>query len=77
MDCSLEEVDFSDADLSHAQFSECNLKGATFNTTVLENADFRTARNFSIDPERNRLRKAQFSKEGAIGLLKKYDIVVE
>lgn len=77
MDCKLEGVDFTEATLVQAQFAKCDLQGAIFSATVLENADFRTARNFNIDPERNRLKKAQFSKEGAIGLLKKYDIVVK
>ena len=44
--------------------------------TILEKADFRTAKNYSIDPEQNRLKKAKFSLSGVVGLLRKYDIVV-
>ena len=53
------------------------LEGAIFERTNLESSDFRTATHFTIDPEKNRLKKAKFSKEGVLGLLKNYDIVVE
>jgi hypothetical protein len=43
----------------------------------LERSDFRAAYNFNIDPERNKVRKAKFSRDGVVGLLGKYDIVVE
>ena len=74
--CSLQEVDFTEADLSSAVFHECNLLGAMFDQTNLEKADLRTAINFSIDPERNKLKKAKFSITGLIGLLHKYDLIV-
>lgn len=75
--CSLQEVDFTEANLSHAIFVHCNLKGASFGRTNLEGADLRTAYHFSIDPEKNRLRKAKFSVSGLAGLLGKYDIEIE
>ena len=75
--CSLTEADFSGADLTSAHFAECDLAGALFDQTNLEKADLRTAHSFAIDPERNRLRKAQFSLFGVTGLLAKYGIVVE
>jgi homoserine dehydrogenase len=34
------------------------------------------AYGFSIDPSRNKMKKAKFSMEGAVGLLDKYDIVI-
>ena len=74
--CLLEEVDFAESDLTNAVFAECDLRGAMFDHSKLEKADFRTAINYSIDPESNRIRKAKFSKEGAIGLLAKYDIII-
>jgi fluoroquinolone resistance protein len=75
--CSLKEADFTGADLHGAQFDACVLTGAVFAQTNLEHADFRTAQGFSIDPERNRLRKAKFSLFSVVGLLDKYGIVVE
>jgi len=49
---------------------------ATFDKTMLEKADFRTAYNYSIDPDNNRIKKAKFSQSGLGGLLHKYDIVI-
>ncbi len=75
--CSLQEVDFAQANLSNAQFSNTDLSNSVFEKTNLEKADFRTAFNFRIDPELNRLKGAKFSLEGVMGLLDKYGIVVE
>ncbi|MGB5462457.1 MAG: pentapeptide repeat-containing protein, partial [Aureibaculum sp.] len=33
--------------------------------------------NYSIDPEKNPIKKAKFSQDGIGGLLDKYDIVIE
>jgi uncharacterized protein YjbI with pentapeptide repeats len=76
-DCLLREVDFGSCDLTQADFSNSDLDRALFQNTILEGADFRTAYNFTIDPEMNRLRKARFSTQGLVGLLGKYQIVVE
>jgi uncharacterized protein YjbI with pentapeptide repeats len=75
--CSLQEVDFTEADLSALVFDQCDLAGAIFESTVLEKADFRTAYNYSMDPEKNRLKKARFSLSGVAGLLNKYEILLE
>jgi uncharacterized protein YjbI with pentapeptide repeats len=75
-DCSLLEVDFTEADLSNAVFENCDLSGTKFEKTNLEKADLRTSFNYSIDPEINKIKKAKFSIEGIIGLLDKYDIEI-
>ena len=59
------------------EFINCDFSGAVFENTILEKADLRTAINYSIDPEINRLKKAKFSMPGLIGLLDKYDIELE
>jgi fluoroquinolone resistance protein len=74
--CGLKEVDFSGCDLTQAVFHNCDMLGAAFGDTVLEKADLRTAFNYSIDPERNKLKKAKFSLTGLPGLLQKHDIDV-
>ncbi|MDD5674490.1 MAG: pentapeptide repeat-containing protein [Chitinivibrionales bacterium] len=71
------EVDFSGCDLSGAVFDACDLTRATFENSVLEKADLRSAYNFSIDPEKNRIKKAKFSLAGIAGLLDNYDIEIE
>lgn len=75
--CMLEEADFSEAELTGAQFMDCDFRGAMFDQTNLEKADFSTSINYSIDPEANRIKKAKFSKDGALGLLAKYDIILD
>jgi fluoroquinolone resistance protein len=75
--CSLRETDLTEADLSGALLDNCDLALAVFENTILEKADLRSAFNYSIDPEKNRLKKAKFSKEGISGLLDAYDIVIE
>jgi fluoroquinolone resistance protein len=75
--CKLHEVDFTSTDLSHTQFQNCELDRATFDETVLEGADLRTALNFIINPDANRIKKARFSVDGALSLLDKYRIIVE
>ena len=70
----LQEVDFTDADLTGSVFDTCDLGKAVFDNTILEKVDFRTAYNYAIDPERNKLKKAKFDRIGLAGLLGKYDI---
>jgi len=74
---SLQEVDFAETDLSSSLFDNCDLAGATFDNTVLERVDFRTSYNYSIDLEKNRIKKAKFAMAGIAGLLNKYDIEIE
>jgi uncharacterized protein YjbI with pentapeptide repeats len=76
-DCRMLEVDFTEADLSEALFPQCDLSGAIFLHTNLEECDFRTAVNYQMDPEKNRMKKAKFSLEGLGGLLLKYDLEIE
>jgi uncharacterized protein YjbI with pentapeptide repeats len=74
---SLHEVEFVEADLTNAHFINCDLERAVFDNTNLEGADFRSALNFSIDPEKNKLKKARFSSSGLRGLLEKYNLSIE
>ncbi len=75
--CNLQEVDFTETDISQSKFENCDLQRAIFAKTNLEMVDFRTAYNYSIDPEFNRMKKAKFSATGVIGLLDKYNIIIE
>jgi fluoroquinolone resistance protein len=70
------ESDFTGADLSEALFDNCDFKDATFDNTLLEKADFRSSYNYILDPENNRIKKARFSVQGAMGLLAKYGIEI-
>lgn len=75
--CTLYETDFAETDLNSAHFNNCDLAGAIFENTNLENTDFRTAINFTIDPEKNKLRNAYFSLTGLPGLLHRYNLKIE
>jgi fluoroquinolone resistance protein len=75
--CSLKNVDFSETDLTSSIFSNSDLTGATFSNTLLERVDFRTATNFSINPEFNKIKKAKFSAFQLEGLLYKYQLDID
>lgn len=75
--CNLQDVDFSESDLTGSSFDNCDLQRAIFIGTNLEKVDFRSSINYSIDPEKNRLKKAKFSRSEVVGLLDKYDIEIE
>jgi uncharacterized protein YjbI with pentapeptide repeats len=72
----LQEVDFTEADLTGSVFDQCNLQQAIFYQTIIEKTDFRTSYNYGIDPEINRISKAKFSLSSISGLLNKYDIEI-
>jgi fluoroquinolone resistance protein len=73
----LNDTDFTEADLSSSVFEKCDLTGALFENSVLEKTDFCTSFNYSIDPEKNRIKRARFSLSGISGLLDKYDIEID
>jgi len=74
--CSLIAVDFMNTDLTGVIFDTCNLHKSVFVDAIANKADFTTSYNFTIDPERNKLRKAKFSQAGLKGLLEKYDLII-
>ncbi|MEN0050801.1 MAG: pentapeptide repeat-containing protein [Bacteroidota bacterium] len=76
-DCQLHHVDFAEADLSNSKLTKCDLLNATFDYTNLEQADLRGATQYSIDPEKNRLKGAKFSLLEVVRLLEKYGLVIE
>ena len=76
LNCNLTSTDFSSAQLKEVSFQNCNMLNAVFNNTDLEKSDFTSAKNYSIDPERNKLKKAKFSLNEIKGLLHKYEITI-
>jgi len=72
----LHEVDFSECDLTGSSFNNCDLRGAVFDHTNLEKVDFLTSYNYSLDPDKNKLKKTRFSSDGLSGLLSKFDIII-
>ena len=74
---SLREVDFTETDLRNAILDDCDLLDSIFDHCNLERANLSTARNYSIDPENNRIGGAKFSLPSVVGLLNKYQIIIE
>jgi len=74
---SLIAVDFMATDITNVLFDNCDLYRAEFDKAIANKADFRTSKNYSMDPSRTQIKKAQFSLEGLKGLLTKYDILVD
>lgn len=77
INCSMVSVDFMGSDLTEAFFDNCNLRRAVFIDTIANKADFYTSYDFTIDPEKNKLKKAVFSTDNISGLLTKYDLVIK
>ena len=75
--CVLHQVDFSETVLKKCTFGHCDFQNATFVRTDLSYTNLVSSFHFTIDPTQNTLKKARFNESGLIGLLKKYDIVVE
>jgi uncharacterized protein YjbI with pentapeptide repeats len=75
--CNLDDADLVSADLTAAVFQNCSLAGAVFQNTRLVEADFTTATGFIIDPETNPLQRARFTLPGLLGVVAKYELVVE
>lgn len=75
-DSSLIAVDFMATDITNVLFDNCDLYRAEFDKATANKADFRTSNNYSIDPSKTKIKKAQFSLEGVKGLLTRHDIIV-
>jgi fluoroquinolone resistance protein len=75
--CTIKETVFTESELKSASFEECDLMDSTFEKCNLEECDFRTARNYSINPSDNKIKKAKFSYPAVLGLLNQYHISIE
>ena len=77
MKSSVKSVDFTNTDLNTAVFDACDLLHAKFDNSNLEKVDFTSSYNYTIDMDANRIKKSKHSVQGAMGLLGKYDIIIE
>ena len=76
-DCPIKDADFTEADLTMARFQQCDLANTTFFMSNLEKTDFVTARNYHFEPAQNKIKKTRLSREGALGLLSGFDLIIE
>lgn len=77
INCSAQNVDFVEADLSKAVFTNTDLSGSRFSFTNLAYADFSEAFNYNINPKDNKLKKTVFSMPEAVSLLNDFDIIIK
>ncbi|MEE1898445.1 pentapeptide repeat-containing protein [Flavobacterium rakeshii] len=74
--CQIIASDFMNADITDVIFDNCNLHKSVFLDTIANKVDFSTSYNYTIDPEKNKLKKAIFSESGLKGLLTKHEIII-
>lgn len=77
VNCQLNGCDFLDTNLKNALFENTSLPGTQFDHCDLSGADFRSARDFVINLEGNKLDKAIFSLQGALTFLETLNIIIE
>ena len=75
--CQMVGIDFTETTLTSSVFTDCNLDHAIFAQSRLEKVNFKSAYNYSIHPENNKIKGAQFSISGLPGLLQSYKIEIE
>lgn len=75
--CSLIAVDFMACDLKGVLFDDCDLYRAEFDKADAQTADFVTARHYTVNPERTKVRKALFSRDGLSGLVTGFSVKVD
>jgi len=77
LNSKLNEVDFTESDLTNSIFNNCDLSNSIFSSTNLEKVDFTTSFNYSIDPEKNKVKKSKHSRNNLSGLLEKYSLIID
>lgn len=75
-DSMAKEVNFENADLSKGKFNGTDFYLSKFKNTNLSFADMRDSKNYDINPEFNRIKKARFSMPEAMTLLQCFDIEI-
>lgn len=72
----LKENHFTNTSLIGADFTDADLSGTLFHNCDLCKADFSSAKQYDIDPQTNKIKKAKFSLPEAVGLLRGFDITL-
>jgi len=74
--CEIQEVDFTECNLTEAVFEDSSLSLSIFNRTNLSHSDLTSARDFEIDPRKNNIKKARFTRENIAGLVLGFGIII-
>ncbi len=75
--CSIIAVDFMSADLTGVVFDRCDLYRSEFDKAIANKANFKTSFNYTINPQKTKIKKAVFALEGLKGLLAQHEIIVD
>ncbi|MFC1774980.1 pentapeptide repeat-containing protein, partial [Nanoarchaeota archaeon] len=76
-DCQISDCDFIKTNLTEVNFDSCDLKGSTFENCELTSTSFKGSKNYSINPNKNYLKKTKFSFPEVVSLLDCFDIEIE
>lgn len=74
--CSIREVDFTETYLKESIFDSCDLTLSKFESTNLEKVDFSSSTGIGLNPSKNNIKKARFSRNELAGLLIDFDILI-
>ncbi len=74
---TFKKASFIGSKMVKCDFSSCDFEEAIFDNTDLSESNFKHAINYSIDPNKNKLKKAIFSMPDVVGLLGNLDIRIE
>lgn len=72
----IQDADFTETNLSKTIFKGSDLTSSIFENTILKDADFSLAKNYNINPSKNNLTRAKFSKAQIEGLLRDFKIQI-
>ncbi len=75
-ECTAHEVDFSEADMHNACCKGTDFQGSIFRRSNLSGADFTGAKNYTINPAHNNVKKARFSLPEVLSLLAETGILI-
>ena len=73
----MQSVDFTETEAKQTSFKNCDLKDSIFDRTNLERFDFYSVYNLTINPSKNHIKNAIFSKENCYGLLNSFHIIIK
>ncbi len=76
-ECLAKEVYFSETNLTGAVLTGSDFSNGRFTHNNLTHADFRNAKNYTISPTLNTLKKTKFSMPEAMSLLHTLDIILD
>jgi fluoroquinolone resistance protein len=69
INCSMKDVDLSEADLSSGIFTDSILSNSNFDGAIITGTDFRNSKDYFIDPRKTKIKGAKFSYPDVLSLI--------